>query len=92
MFKIYIKLDQIILDHHNTLLFINNIKNGKATDLDVIDTRILKASSPVLFGTKFQSEFKYWLSIYLNVGKLKGSHLFTKVIRKLILLILDLSQ
>ena len=30
--------------------------------------------------------------MYLNVGKLKGSHLSTKVIRKLILIILDLSQ
>ena len=38
---------------------IKNLKNGKATGLDGIGTRILKAGSPVLsiFGTNFQSEF-----------------------------------
>ena len=73
--------------------YIKNLKNGKATGLDGIGTRILKAGSPVLS--------IYLAQIFnqsLNIGyvpkcwKLKGCHLSTKVIRKLILIILDISQ
>ena len=59
LFKFSVIETKCVEDH------IKNLKNGKATGLDEIGTRILKAGSPVLsiylFGTNFQSEFKYWL-------------------------------
>ena len=56
---------------------INILTNGKATGLDGIGTRILKAGEPV---HSIYLAIVWQPAIYPNVGKRKGYHLIVKVI------------
>ena len=81
LFKFSVIETKCVEDH------IKNLKNGKATGLDGIGTRILKAGSPVLS--------IYLAQIFnqsLNIGYVPKCWKIKRVNRKLIVIILDLSQ